>query len=358
MSGNLKEKENVQTITAIHQTTPANVPQPPSLPSAQQAVQSQTLISSPTLSQKFNTDLVTPSLTDLSRSSQTQINQNNRVNSQQSLNQGSSNSKLVYLWNAVTTVDMPNQPGKKLTIDRKSWIMRYDEQSTQLYPVIYSLDPSTSLPKNPMGRTGVRGRGALHRYGPNHEIMAIVTRWKKQKNRPIFVERRKLLEFVAVKDTSSGLTKIPGDKILGDESQFSVVCRTFMEMVFEEQDVEKGTNFSEEDMLKFFASFATQDSSVLIPSVTIQLADILNELGFVSTMVYKGYIDDQRNTDNAWIEAEIWNFHYDKDDFFDKRIKNPGNKWRELSSNVRINTNEIIGDVLKEMSEIHNAFYS
>lgn len=41
-----------------------------------------------------------------------------------------------------------------------------------------------------MGRTGVRGRGALPRYGPNHEIMAIVTRWKKQKNRPIFVERR------------------------------------------------------------------------------------------------------------------------------------------------------------------------
>ena len=23
-----------------------------------------------------------------------------------------------------------------------------------------------------------------------------------------------------------------------------------------------------------------------------------------------GYIDDTRNTDNAWVEAEIWNFHY------------------------------------------------
>ena len=23
-----------------------------------------------------------------------------------------------------------------------------------------------------------------------------------------------------------------------------------------------------------------------------------------------GYIDDVRNTDNAWVEAEIWNFHY------------------------------------------------
>jgi hypothetical protein len=41
-----------------------------------------------------------------------------------------------------------------------------------------------------MGRTGVRGRGALPRYGPNHEIMAIVTRWKKHKNKHIYVERR------------------------------------------------------------------------------------------------------------------------------------------------------------------------
>jgi hypothetical protein len=167
------------------------------------------------------------------------------------------------------------------------------------------------------------------------------------------------LEFVAVKDTTTGLTRIPGDKILGDESQYSVVCRTFMEMVFEETDVEKGTNFLEEDMMGFFASFATKDDRLEFKSSDkAQMADVLNDLGFVPTMVYKGYIDDPRNTDNAWIEAEIWNFHYDKEDYFDKRIINPGNKWREVCSNVRINTNEIIGDVLKEISELQNAFYS
>lgn len=32
--------------------------------------------------------------------------------------------------------------------------------------------------------------------------------------------------------------------------------------------------------------------------------------GFEAHMVYRGYIDDVRNTDNAWVEAEIWNFHY------------------------------------------------
>ena len=75
-------------------------------------------------------------------------------------------------------------------------------------------------------------------------------------------------------------------------------------------------------------------------------------------MIYSGYIDDPRNTDNAWIEAEIWNFHYDKEDFFDKRIKNAPSKWREVSSNVRIISNEIISDVLKEIAELHNGFYN
>ena len=212
-----------------------------------------------------------------------------------------------------------------------------------------------------MGRTGARGRGCLYRYGPNHEIMAVVTRWKKQKNKPIFIERRKLLEFIAVKDPLTGLTNIPGGIILGDESKYSVVCRTLMELVFDDQDVEKGETFSEEDMLTFFASFATNvpisrlyDKS----SPRNELVDLLNELGFIATMIYRGYIDDPRNTDNSWIEAEIWNFHYDKEDIFEKKIKHPESKWREVSSNVRINSNEIIADALKEIAEIHNGFYS
>jgi hypothetical protein len=183
------------------------------------------------------------------------------------------------------------------------------------------------------------------------------------------------LEFIAVKDPLSGLTNVPGEKILGDESKFSVVCRTFLELVFDDSDVERGTNFALEDMTNFFASFASQTpidfgsvntSNSLINTSTgsanttkqTMLQDIYNELGFLATNIYSGYIDDPRNTDNAWIEAEIWNFHYDKEEFFDKKIKNPVSKWREVSSNVRINSNEIIADVLKEISDIHNAFYN
>lgn len=212
-----------------------------------------------------------------------------RRNSQTSLGQS---IRQLILWNGITQIENQNYPGKMITIDRKSWISTSDEQTMQSFPLIYSLD-AIGLPRNPMGRTGARGRGALLRYGPNHEIMAIVTRWKKQKNKPIFVERRKLLEFIAVKDSLTGLTKIPGERILGDESQYSVVCRTFMELVFEDPDVEKGTNFVEEDMITFFASFGSQTP---ISSKQSQLNDVLNDVGFVANMIYKGYIDDPRNT--------------------------------------------------------------
>ena len=42
--------------------------------------------------------------------------------------------------------------------------------------------------------------------------------------------------------------------------------------------------------------------------------------GFSASLLYKGYVDDPRNTDNAWVEAEVWNFHYDMEDAFDVRI--------------------------------------
>jgi hypothetical protein len=395
-----------EDITQIVQTMPvplSAIPPPPLLPST--IIQSPTaftgktniFFSADTTNEAFSSSSQSTSKADVSSDAQQQQQADQqtlprtRKSSLQSIHQPKPNT---FLWNAVTTIENPST-GKKITIDRSSWITRLDEKSGQAYPLKYSLDPA-GLPRNPMGRTGLRGRGVLHRYGPNHEIMAIVTRWKKVKNKPIYVERRKLLEFIAVKDPLNNLTKIPGDKILGDESQYSVVSRTFMELVFEESDVERGANFSEDEMIAFFASFASatpidfnKRSSVqpsppssytahtqqpptptaatnisagspysITSSPSNRMADILNEVGFLGTMIYRGYIDDPRNTDNAWIEAEIWNFHYDKEDYFDKRIKNPASKWREVSSNVRINSNEIIADVLKEISEIHNAFYS
>lgn len=50
------------------------------------------------------------------------------------------------------------------TVDRVSF--------TGLYTV------QNKRPLNPEGRTGLKGRGVLGRWGPNHAADPIVTRWK------------------------------------------------------------------------------------------------------------------------------------------------------------------------------------
>lgn len=42
-------------------------------------------------------------------------------------------------------------------------------------------------PLNPFGRTGLRGRGLLGRWGPNHAADPIVTRWKRDLSNQIIV---------------------------------------------------------------------------------------------------------------------------------------------------------------------------
>lgn len=42
----------------------------------------------------------------------------------------------------------------------------------------YKIDEQ-GYPINPIGRTGLRGRGLLGRWGPNHAADPIVTRWKR-----------------------------------------------------------------------------------------------------------------------------------------------------------------------------------
>lgn len=70
-----------------------------------------------------------------------------------------------------------------------------------------------------MGRTGARGRGILWRWGPNHIVRVIVTRWRKfrenlkhhhQPSKYMHVEGRRMLEFLACRDSVYGEWKLPG----------------------------------------------------------------------------------------------------------------------------------------------------
>ncbi|CAF3790456.1 unnamed protein product [Rotaria sordida] len=157
---------------------------------------------------------------------------------------------------------------------------------------------------NPIGRTGVRGRGALIRWGPNKSTIAIITRWKKHRDQCTLVDGTRILEAMVFKDKITNDWQLPGSKILGVESLYSVVCRTFNQLTFQDDASEYSLSLQEQDMVEpihcqYFKSFARSDNN-----------DDDQQNGFEAHMVYRGYIDDARNTDNAWVEAEIWNFHY------------------------------------------------
>ncbi len=68
--------------------------------------------------------------------------------------------------------------------------------------------------RNPMGRTGVRGRGALIRWGPNKSIMAIITRWKRHHNQFVIVDGQRILEAMVLKDKITNDWKLPAVSII------------------------------------------------------------------------------------------------------------------------------------------------
>jgi predicted NUDIX family NTP pyrophosphohydrolase len=148
----------------------------------------------------------------------------------------------------------------------------------------YSLNEQ-SLPLNPAGRTGLGGRGLLGRFGPNHAADPIVTRWATDAAGEVKVkDGKKVLEFVAItrKDTSEAA--IPGGMVDPGEEVTATLQREF---------AEEALNGPEDIHLSMEARAA-------------KLKQVFFNNG---KEVYRGYADDPRNTDNAWLETVAVNFH-------------------------------------------------
>lgn len=65
-----------------------------------------------------------------------------------------------------------------------------------------------------MGRTGIRGKGTLWRWGPNHLIKAVCTRWRQKYNQEsqpsdyLYVEGKRVLEFIATQREGNNLETV------------------------------------------------------------------------------------------------------------------------------------------------------
>lgn len=153
----------------------------------------------------------------------------------------------------------------------------------------YDIDPASGLPLNPAGRTGVRGRGLLGRFGVNHAADPIVTRvvWHD--------DTSGVLQFVAITRTDTGAKAIPGGMVEPGMDVSQTLRKEFAE------EAASGLRLASEGSL---------EGDALIKKTEAMLADVFQDNGMT---VYKGYVDDDRNTDNAWMETVVKWFHIESD---------------------------------------------
>ncbi|CAF0881739.1 unnamed protein product [Adineta steineri] len=137
----------------------------------------------------------------------------------------------------------------------------------------YEVDDKTNRPRNPAGRTGLSGRGLLGHWGPNHAADPVVTRWAKDQPN----SKGKVLEIVLINRKDNNHLALPGGMIDEGENAFVAAKREFLEEAMNSND-----------------------------DAVVEQIDKLFEN---ADSIYKDYVDDPRNTDNAWMESEAIDAH-------------------------------------------------
>lgn len=113
---------------------------------------------------------------------------------------------------------------------------------------------------NPVGRTGIAGRGLLGKWGPNYAADPIITRLNDVTH---------AMEMLAVQRKDNGQWAIPGGMVDKGEEVSATLSRELMEETGVSLDMSRGS------------------------------------------MIYQGYVDDPRNTDHAWMETTAKHLHLD-----------------------------------------------
>ncbi|KAM9804599.1 transient receptor potential cation channel subfamily M member 2-like [Neosynchiropus ocellatus] len=164
--------------------------------------------------------------------------------------------------------------------------------------------------RNPGGRTGIKGRGAFRHLGPNLCADVVVTRWRDGEP--------SVLEFLAIEDEIRRTLELPAGPVQSPD----------------------------------------QLPESLKRSMGIQLYEKVNQKLATAAKVFEGYVDDARNTDNAWVVSVVLNVHLVRSSVEDVEImnmialSNSSLKWKEVSSKNGLRSNQ--SDALRRVAERHN----
>jgi ADP-ribose pyrophosphatase len=164
-----------------------------------------------------------------------------------------------YVAQTVLDNDVTDKPG--------GWADPEDVSKVESFPAESFEGPlqfdEQGRPLNPRGRCGVAGRGLLGKWGPNFAADPIITRLH-----PKFGD----CEMLAIQRRDNGQWAIPGGMVDKGED----VSRTLSRELAEETGVEIDMSGSE--------------------------------------LVYQGFVDDPRTTDNAWIESTVKHLHLESEE--------------------------------------------
>lgn len=151
---------------------------------------------------------------------------------------------------------------------------------------------SRGFPLNPKGRTGIAGRGLLGKWGANFAADPIVTRINPETNQ---------LELLVILRRDWEEWALPGGMVDTGE----VITKTLARELKEETNID--LNFDQ------------------------------------SIKIYEGYVDDRRNTDNAWMETTASHIHLDIKDTDQNQNLQAGDDakkalWMPISPSLQLST--------------------
>lgn len=162
--------------------------------------------------------------------------------------------------------DAPKLQSEDRTRNPAGWADPPDVKEARALRELRSAEPTlfdaSGMPLNPRGRTGLSGRGQLGNFGANFAADAFITRINR---------KSRVMEMIAVQRKDNGQWAIPGGMV----------------------DVGEDTTVTASRELREEAGVALDLHA--------------------ATVMYRGYCDDRRNTDNAWMETSVFHLHLDGD---------------------------------------------
>lgn len=156
---------------------------------------------------------------------------------------------------------------------------KLNERNRKSHTGDYIID-SNGYPLNPLGKTGITGRGVLGAWGPNHAADPVVARYKRTKSGNIAKKNKKpIIQVVLIKRKDNGQWAIPGGMVDPTHSVSETLMKEFLE---EAMGTIENTNKKK----------------------VAKMINMVNDFFSKPTFeIFKGVVHDWRNTDNAWMET-------------------------------------------------------